>query len=89
MQDESLVSRDKILVSRDESLVSRDEILVSQEGGNLLLSGTVAPFENILVESNVLILRRRAAGAACETLLCYPFLYFNNLIFVCHTVGLW
>ena len=31
----------------------------------------VAPFENILVESNVSILRRRAAGAACETLLCY------------------
>ena len=48
----------------------------------------IAPFENILVESNVLILRRWAAGAACETLLCYPFLYFNDLVFVHHTVGL-
>ena len=28
-------------LSRDESLVSRDENPVSQEGGNLLLSGTV------------------------------------------------
>ena len=31
----------------------------------------VAPFENILVESNVSILCCRAAGAACEALLCY------------------
>ena len=40
-RDESLVSRDESLLSRDESLVSRDENPVSEEGGNLLLSGTV------------------------------------------------
>ena len=40
-RDECLVSQDENRVSRDATLVSRDENCVSQEGGNLLLSGTV------------------------------------------------
>ena len=53
--DETLISWDESLASRDESLASWDVIPDSWEGGNLLLSGTVAHQLNAYYSYDVII----------------------------------
>ena len=57
------------MLSRDESLVSQDAILVSQEGGNLLLSGTVHVIVLVHIKI-VMIVTYNLMEYTCNIYLC-------------------